>query len=70
MAANFSHIVWACMSEAGFRQVPLVQNFRNFHNIVVKNHLLKLSEKKAFKKKSLHCRNSIGQYLTVNLIPR
>ena len=38
---------------AGFRQVPLVQNFWKFHSIVIEHHLLKISQEKQKKKNVL-----------------
>ena len=31
--------------DAGFQQVPLVQNFWNFHNILMEHQSFKISEK-------------------------
>ena len=44
--ANYAEICRVDNLEADFQQVPLVQFFWNFHNIVVKHQLFKFSKEK------------------------
>ena len=46
MAAKYAEIGMVGTLKADFQQVPLVQNFLNFYNIVIEHLLFKISEEK------------------------
>ena len=46
MSGKYAEIGRVGKLEAGFQQVPFVQNFRNFHNIVMEHLLFKIGKEK------------------------
>ena len=68
MAADYAKIDRVASLDASFQQVPLLQNFWNFHNIVMKQQSFKISKEMWKKnifldknsKKSLYYRSCIG----------
>ena len=52
MAANYAKIDRVGSLDAGFQQVPLVQNSWNFHNIVLEHPSFKIWKKQKKQKKN------------------
>ena len=68
MAAKCAKIDRVDSLDTGFQQVPLIQNFWNFHNIVMEHQYFKASEEKQksifkcnFFKNPVYYRNCLGQ---------